>query len=388
MNGHDTEASRSSFASEVRGTDAHEIDAKLAWMAADVYRDPGSNQNGWRPLSEHELAASSIDATTLVDPGSGFAARIYTDDQGRYVLAFRGTDEGSDWKHNLRQGLGFDDIQYREATQLARKASAAFGENLVITGHSLGGGLATMASFVAGAPAVTFNAAGLNEATLRRQKLNPDTMLQLAEDGLIRRYAVHGEILTHLQEKNLLTRWVMPDARGHKIEIPDPHPLHGWESLLPGNSLKHSVGLHGAGAVIESMELATHGPITHPANPANGIFNQALGGLHGIQPNALGFNEEAQYRNAAGALTVKAREAGMQRIDHVVVGANGALFAVEGPLEDASHRIASVDRSQAAAQSIEVSSQLLQAQASQPGTVDTQVTQQQQQQQRNRALAP
>jgi hypothetical protein len=175
----------------------------------------------------------------------------------------------------------------------------------------------------------------------------------------VRRYAVDHEMLTTLQEESLLTRGLLPDALGHKIELPDPHPLHGWTKLIPGSSLGHGLDLHGMDAVMEAQQLASQGSMTDAAHPANGMFNEALGGLHGIQPAALGFQSEGEYRNTAGSLVAKAREAGMHHIDHVVIGANGALFAVEGPLQDASHRIASVDKAWAAIQPIQASSHLL-----------------------------
>jgi acetyl esterase/lipase len=345
-----------SFSSRVRGTDAREIDIALAHIAADSYNDTSLGVQGWRPLSEQELAAAGIKKEMLRDDRAGFMARVYADDKGGYVLAFRGTNEGKDWTHNLRQGIGLEDAQYAAAERLSRKAFDAFQQDLVITGHSLGGGLATLGAVTSGAPAVTFNSSGLNDATIRRVHRDPEATQQAAERGLIRRYAVDHEILTTLQEKNLLTRGLLPDAIGHKIELPDPEPLHGWKRLVPGSSLKHGLDVHGMDAVLASQQLAARTSLAHPAHPANRMFTAALDGLHGIQPAALGYASEDQYRNAAGSLVAKAREGGMQRIDHVVIGANGALFAVEGPLDDARHRIAGVDRTQAAAQPLESSS--------------------------------
>lgn len=350
---------RDSFSLRVRGTDARDIDIALAKMAADVYNDTSLAIQGWRPLSDQELAAASIKREMLSDVRSGFMARIYTDDRGSYVLAFRGTNEGKDWTHNLRQGLGLEDAQYTAASRLSLKAVDAFREDLVITGHSLGGGLATLGAVTSGAPAVTFNSSGLSDATIRRVNRDPEAVREAAEHGLIRRYAVDHEILTTLQEKNLLTRGLLPDAIGHKIDLPDPEPLHGWKKLIPGSSLKHGLDVHGMDSVLESQQHAARNSLAHPAHPANGMFNAALTGLHGIQPGALGYTSEDQYRNAAGSLVARAREAGMQRIEHVVVGANGAVFAVDGPLEDASHRIASVDKTQAAAQPLESSSRIV-----------------------------
>lgn len=62
----------------------------------------------------------------------------------------------------MAQALGMDIKQYNQAIDLVTKLSKALGaENLVITGHSLGGGLASASSLATGIKAETFNAAGL-----------------------------------------------------------------------------------------------------------------------------------------------------------------------------------------------------------------------------------
>ena len=72
------------------------------------------------------------------------------------LQAFAGTDFKSvaDWRANVGQGLGLQTAQYRQAEVLAQDAREAFGNNLAITGHSLGGGLASAASLATGTPAV------------------------------------------------------------------------------------------------------------------------------------------------------------------------------------------------------------------------------------------
>lgn len=87
-------------------------------------------------------------------------AGIYSDNQ-QYVLSFAGTNDRHDWLSNIRQAVGYEDVQYNEAVALGKTAKMAFGDALVITGHSLGGGLAATAALATGTFAVTFNAAGL-----------------------------------------------------------------------------------------------------------------------------------------------------------------------------------------------------------------------------------
>lgn len=139
---------------------------------------------------------------------SGFDAAIYRNDQGQYVVAFRGTDqwfgpEGADIKANDGQALGLTTEQYQQAILLAKRAVEAFGKgNVIFTGHSLGGGLASAAMLATGAPGVTFNAAGLSDNTLRSLDLGktPNAIREgLAGSGQIRHYNVEGELLTGLQ---------------------------------------------------------------------------------------------------------------------------------------------------------------------------------------------
>lgn len=108
--------------------------------------------------------------------------------------------------------------------QLAQQADVAFGDNLVITGHSLGGGLAATAAFAVDRAAVTFNASGVNDHTIERLGLDPATAKANADDGQIRGYNISGEVLTGLQEDVIGIRGLMPDAPGHEINLSDPAP--------------------------------------------------------------------------------------------------------------------------------------------------------------------
>lgn len=112
---------------------------------------------------------------------SGFKASLYYNEKENiYILAFAGTENLKDWVTDIRQGVGLDDGkrgQYRKAVELARKLQHKIKkENLVITGHSLGGGLASIASAVTGSSAYTFNAAGLHPKTLKDQNLSENSV--------------------------------------------------------------------------------------------------------------------------------------------------------------------------------------------------------------------
>src|SRR3546814_20255804 len=89
-----------------------------------------------------------------------------------YVVAYRGTDNWGvanpgDADDNALQGMGFETGQYSDAIALAQRAEQVFGEgNVVVTGHSLGGGLASAAAPAHGASGVPLTAAGLSNTPL------------------------------------------------------------------------------------------------------------------------------------------------------------------------------------------------------------------------------
>src|SRR4051812_49174381 len=187
------------FADSVRGTRPHAIDLELAELAEGVY--DGRGTDSYHPLDASELRELGIDPRTLNGPG-GFAANVYRDAENHYVLAFQGTDPKSvdDWGANLQQGVGLLSSQHLQAIALAQHLSAAVGnENMVLTGHSLGGGLASTASVATDMPAVTFNAGGVHPNTVEFATEVGHGLGGLGP-GQIRNYHVRGEALTTLQD--------------------------------------------------------------------------------------------------------------------------------------------------------------------------------------------
>src|SRR4051812_9255086 len=268
------------FADSVRGTTPHEIDLELAELAKGVY--DGEGTESYHPLDASDLEKLGIDPRTLTGP-SGFAANVYRDAQNHYVLAFQGTDPKSvdDWGANLQQGVGLLSSQHLQAIALAQHLSAAVGnENLVLTGHSLGGGLASTASVATDVPAVTFNASGVHHNTVEFA-----TELGHGQGGLspgqIRNYHVRGEALTTLQDPvgSFLDHVPharpdrVPDALGTQIALdpakgPDLH-VSAWAMVSPVTAVAgvadtvkdlggYAVGLHGAPSVIDAMEASEY----------------------------------------------------------------------------------------------------------------------------------
>ncbi|MBN6101877.1 DUF2974 domain-containing protein [Xanthomonas sp. CFBP 8703] len=352
------------FAEAVRGQQPQAVDTQLPTLLQDLYgtaaqRRAGGAESfaalpdGWTRLDDGAVQRAGIDPGMLHDAKSGFDAAFYRNEQGNVVLAFCGTDEGKDWKHNIGQGLGFADAQYASAIQLGSQAKQAFGQDLMISGHSLGGGLAAASAMVNDVPAVTYNAAGVNDRTLEREGLDASAAKDYAADGLIRGYHVKNELLTHLQEDSIPLKWAMPDAAGHQIQLPDPDPLSFGQRLVPGMMLKHRLDLHGIDSVIKAQELESqsHAQTQERALPTGSrLFNDAVVQLDG-QRERLGLRDDAQFLNTAASVAARAGQDGLKQIDQLVPSRDGdRLFAVQGRADDPAHLRSQVQTAAAASE--------------------------------------
>ncbi len=183
---------------------------------------------GYKMADDDELEALGISKNDLQKRNHGFKADLYVDENGNYVLAFRGTtsdprDMGRrdlpflpnwswDWiDDNASQGLGMGSEQYEDAIRLAQKVNAnkPDGKQLIITGHSLGGGLATAAGAATGSETYAFDPAGVHPNTYKMYGVeNPDT-------SNVHTYYSNQDFLN--MGNNLLE--LMPDSAGERIRL-------------------------------------------------------------------------------------------------------------------------------------------------------------------------
>lgn len=192
----------------------------------DVYQFPDGKQ--WKVVDVQN------------DPKTGFRAialKPLDPNDKRVIVAFSGSDEGKDWGDNVKQGLGLSTAQYGEAVDFANKWKASDGNNVILTGHSLGGGLASYASIKTDLHATAVNSAPL---ALDHLGLNPLDALRITQ------YYVPGEALSVLNKANPL------DIRpGFGIEVQgrnsilDPRSIgsnHSLDNVAPGIPAPKYVG--------------------------------------------------------------------------------------------------------------------------------------------------
>jgi hypothetical protein len=191
---------------------------------------PGGNEEKLRAELEKEKWVIPLDEGIRTDPKSGFRATLFVHkDTGEAVLAFAGTDDLLDGVVDFNQGFGWKTQQYELANTLAYNYQLQYGSKLRLTGHSLGGGLATSAAAVYKIPTVTFNAAGVAWATLSRYGGTLKNANRYVDN-----YRVWGEPLSTIQNSVGL---VMPDSTGKQ------YVLHGssWLPILNNGHIMSEV---------------------------------------------------------------------------------------------------------------------------------------------------
>jgi Protein of unknown function (DUF2974) len=178
------------------------VDRKsLALMADDVYNAKASPPPGFREATASDLNALKLKPSDLTSNNSTFAARVYVSGTGadaKYVVAFRGSQSKSDFIADVKQAFGGNTDHYQSALKIGRQIALSGNNNVTLTGHSLGGGLASATAIASGRDAVTFNAAGLSDATIKSAN-QIRTNVGVANAGKVDAYFVRGEILSAVQ---------------------------------------------------------------------------------------------------------------------------------------------------------------------------------------------
>lgn len=251
---------------------------ELAQLAQSVYGVQAPPQ-GWSIASEQQLAAIGLTPAMLRSPTSEFRAEVYVREiagQTSYTVAFRGsTASRSDWVANGQQAVGLQTDHYNRALEIGESLIVPQGARVTITGHSLGGGLASAAAIAAEIDATTFNSAGLHQNTITAAQTiaRADGRLDVPD---IRAVYVRGEVLSALQDGGdrmiggLIGRglgtWLggpvggaagrlagreladAPEAYGRRIEL-DPVRPEGMRWYQD-----HLVARHGIDYVISSLQ--------------------------------------------------------------------------------------------------------------------------------------
>lgn len=210
----------------------------MGHISRDVYEVNSKLTNSHiSRLSDQELQELGFETGLLDNEKTGFRAEVYRNSiTGEAVLAFQGTNFESveDWKNNLQQGVGLTSPQYEQARRAADEFNTVFAnEERSLTGHSLGGGMASYAALATGLEATTFNAAGLHTNTLDRVGATRDDALDL-----VTAHHVGGEAVSWGQDSavaDLVAAGLLGGGYAASSDF-DPVPeavgtRHGYEAI-------------------------------------------------------------------------------------------------------------------------------------------------------------
>jgi len=173
-------------------------------------------------------------------------------------------------------------------------------------------------------------------------------------DGRELRLGEKGSDVTKLQRS--LVNLGYHDASGRALRVDHDFGRRTEEAV---KAFQRAHGLREDGVVGDdtraALAKAERMPLlsekTHPDNP---MFQQARSGLSELR--GASFRSEAELDRVAAAVVSTARQAGIRHIDHVMMNTRGdSVIAVQGNPQDPAKHFVSVDRAQAAGQSLEQS---------------------------------
>lgn len=132
-------------------TTQKQFDNEMKSLSIGVYKgNEKSIPKGWIKVSEY-------------DKKSGFHGEAFYKD-GEVVIAMRGTNDKDDLANNIDMAKKKLPNQYADAQKFYEKVKKDFpDQEIIFTGHSLGGSLAQLMSNKTGHETVTFNAYGVRD---------------------------------------------------------------------------------------------------------------------------------------------------------------------------------------------------------------------------------
>ena len=196
----------------------------------------------------------------MEDKRSGFMAVEYESDferPPRKVLAFRGTDpsQAGDRETDFKQALGIYTDQYKEAEDAARTMRRSNSQGFDITGHSLGGGEASLAGLITGQPTYTFNAAGLHVNSMLRAGIDPKDVVR--QQKVIQAYYSDHDPLSWPQDHPLIAKAGLKAVLGVPLGIAVAPIIDNPNNLPAAVGIRrgfHDAGMHPVVPLVARIE--------------------------------------------------------------------------------------------------------------------------------------
>jgi hypothetical protein len=226
-----------------------EFDNKLKTLSGGAYLKKGKiytddkhikekkyfeNYTRWDDEYKNENNVEFLDTTV---EKAGFYANVYRVDD-KLVIVFRGTNDFKDVGADAKMVFRSLSSQHREAVNyfeyIVNKYKDSYGDdNVVLTGHSLGGSLAQYVAYKNNVKAVTFCAYGIKNSLPRYE--NDDTKLALADKN-IKNYGNNRDPIFMSNIKNQIGQnlVIKDDHKFYKDGIKSRHSIPNMGDLKDG----------------------------------------------------------------------------------------------------------------------------------------------------------
>ena len=297
-------------------------DADYARLAQAAYETGDPIPDGWRKVDAEELKKLGIDPSEL-NTEHGMQASVYQNADGKYVLAFRGTEKDRqaflDGGNDILGGA-VTSFQVSDAISLSTKLAKAVGpENVDFTGHSLGGELASVAAIATGGQAVTFNAAGVSitsETIARANCLNNFGTQSPMDGSNVKAYSYALDPLNNTQDglhnSGLLGPGPLdifaPRAYGERHTIPASEGASFSDGIEYNHNVERMYGAldaqyenpnanHIAASGTPTLTVAAGNVVT---GCANGLAEVGNGYVNAGSDITSGVNDAAQHLTTSG----------------------------------------------------------------------------------------
>jgi len=185
-----------------------------------------------------------------------------------------------------------------------------------------------------------------NGATMQRgirlalgQEASPETRTASAGTVPPLQHGARGPAVRELQ--TALNNLGYRDARGHGLNMDGDFGERTREAV---QAFQRAHGIDPIGVVGPQTRAALrqagqHPTPVDPTHADHALHRQSMAAVHRLDAS-LGHHRDANSERLEASITRLAKENGLTRIDHVVLGGNGNVFVVEGGLDAPARRVA------------------------------------------------
>lgn len=255
--------------------DPNAVYAVLSAMAYEQGRRPENLLTDLRPGGAVPISGP---LGRIRDDATGFEASAFVYD-GRIVIAYGGTlfsglnpESLADLRADALLGVGVADVQVKQAAEFYSRIRQAYGDNVVFTGHSLGGGLAALMGVFLDKPAITFDPAPFRLAATKSNSMAIAEYLtarNLPVDPALLAYTTN-ETLTVAEQPGAVTAITLNPGLGAQAALAlgsraYPTQVRGESNVMVvaarGEFLTDGLAIPGVPALLHDLRLKGAAPV-------------------------------------------------------------------------------------------------------------------------------